>query len=78
MSKKSNKRTVKRSLLFIKKLAPEDWRGILALIVTIGGLVLIGVAVQYGKDVVAIVVPSITTIMTMCLAWYFKEKEQGS
>ena len=74
--KKKNGKTV---LTVIKNwLSLEDWRATLAVIVTVGGLIIIFWSLQYGKDTIVAVVPSVAALMTIVLDHYFAHKERES
>lgn len=60
-----------------KTLSLQDWRGLLALIVTVGGLTVIGHSVAFGEKVAVVVVPSVSALMTLVLQWYFKARENS-
>jgi len=67
----------KTALMTIKKfISKEDCRATLAFIVTVGGLIVIGLSLQHGETVVAAVTPTISMVMMLVLEWYFKSREK--
>ena len=75
--KKPKRKVTKKSLMQLKDLTMQGWRGILAGIILILGFVTIIICAQYGKDVLAIVVTSITTLMILVAEWYFKGSKKN-
>jgi enolase len=63
----------KEPLTSIKDLKEDDWRGIIALIVLIGGFFIIALSILLSRyELVAAVTP----LMALTAQWYFKAKEQ--
>ena len=63
----------KEPLVSVKDLEEDDWRGIIALIVLIGGFVMIALSILTAQfELVAAVTP----LMALTVQWYFKAKEK--
>lgn len=63
----------KKELVSFKEMKEEDWRGVVALLVLVGGFIIIGICVYFGRtEVVAGIVP----LMTLVAKWYFDSKEK--
>jgi len=62
----------------IVQLKEDDWRGVLALIVVVGGLALIASTIFFAKESVDKVILFATNSMTFALAWYFKGREDAN
>jgi len=79
MKKKPEKFT-KTSLMELKDLTIKEWRGIFTIIVLVLGFITITICASYGKDVIAIVITPISTIMLLVVEWYFKRSnnEEGN
>ena len=71
-------KTEKKSLLKIKDMRLSDWRGIIAIIIIVGGFATIIICASFGKDVLSIVASSVMTLMAFVAKWYYdyKQKEE--
>lgn len=57
--------------LKLETLRDQDWRGIIALVVLIGGFIVLGVSIILEKELEGVV----GVIMALVVQWYFKAKE---
>ena len=64
----------KEDLIHMKDMGEEDWRGIMALIIIIGGFLIIAFAMIIGKYEIT---AAVTPLMVLVTQWYFKSKEKG-
>jgi len=63
----------KEPLVSVKDLEEDDWRGIIALIVLIGGFIIVALCILVNRyEIVA----AITPLMALTVQWYFKAKEK--
>ena len=74
MNKLTKKKPTKKDLIELKDLEEEDWRGILALTIIIGGFILVVLGIFYDK--LDGVIGGIGTLMYAVAQWYFKSKEK--
>jgi hypothetical protein len=59
-----------------QQVTEQDWRGILAVVTTLGYFVVISVAtLRYGAEEALAVIGLLSTVETVVLSWYFKAKE---
>ena len=63
----------KKPLFTLKDLRPEDWRGVLALLIIIGGFITMIVAIQHHVEGA---IAAVSTLMYAVADWYFKSKER--
>lgn len=71
-------RTIQRRRVTIagQPVTEQDWRGILAVLTTLGYFIVISVAtVRYGEEEALAVIGLLSTLETVVLSWYFKAKE---
>ena len=62
-----------------QQVTEQDWRGILAVVTTLGYFVVISIAaLRYGADESLAVIGLMSTLETVILSWYFKAKENSN
>jgi hypothetical protein len=60
-----------------QQVTEQDWRGILAVVTTLGYFIVISVAtLHYGAEEALGFVGLLSTLETVVLSWYFKAKEK--
>jgi len=61
-----------------QQVTEQDWRGILAVITTLGYFAVISIAaLRYGVEEALAVIGLLSTLETVVLSWYFKAKENA-
>ena len=61
-----------------QQITEQDWRGILAVVTTLGYFIVISVAtLRYGAEEALAVIGLLSTLETVVLGWYFKAKENS-
>jgi len=61
-----------------QQVTEQDWRGILAVVTTLGYFIVISVAtLRYGAEEALAVIGLLSTLETVVLGWYFKAKENS-
>jgi hypothetical protein len=61
-----------------QQVTEQDWRGILAVVTTLGYFVVISVAtLRYGPEEALGIIGLLSTLETVVLSWYFKAKEKS-
>ncbi len=61
-----------------QQVTEEDWRGVLAVLTTLGYFTVISAAiVRYGAQEALAVVGLLSTLEMVVLSWYFKAKENS-
>ena len=61
-----------------QQVTEQDWRGILAVVTTLGYSIVISVAtLRYGAEEALAVIGLLSTLETVVLGWYFKAKENS-
>lgn len=64
----------KEPMVDIKDLQEKDWRGILALIIIVGGFVLVAFAMMLDRQGY---LGSVLIMMVLIAEWYFKSKQKS-
>lgn len=73
--KTRKKKTGKHTLTVIKQwLTLEDWRAALALIITVGGLLILALSVIHKHDVAVV---QVSALIMLVLQWYFNGREKN-
>jgi len=61
-----------------QQVTEQDWRGVLAVLTTLGYFVVISIAtLRYGVEQSLAVVGFLSTLEMVVLSWYFKAKEDA-
>ena len=64
----------KSKVEWIERLTERDWRGILALVVIVGGFVLLAIAMFLDRPWVA---SGLLPIIALVTQWYFKQRDEA-
>lgn len=65
---------VKEAQLEISELDEEDYRGLLAVIITGGSFALVALALIYRPEYLTDIMTGVVGLVSMVVAWYFKLK----
>ena len=61
-----------------QQVTEQDWRGLLAVVTTLGYFVVISLAMlRYGAEESLALIGLLSTLETVVLSWYFKAKESS-
>jgi len=63
----------KKPLFTLKDLRPEDWRGVLATLIIIGGFATMALAIVHNVEGA---IAAVSTLMYAVADWYFKSRER--